>query len=146
MKNILVSIDFDEHTEQLINRTAELAGKYNSIVWILHVAAPDPDFVGLEVGPQYIRDHKAAELKKEHKLLFEYANKLKAKGIEATGLLIQGATIETILNESKKLTIDLVIIGHHHHTFLYKTFFGNTSLDVIKKSNIPVLVVPLGNN
>jgi len=71
MKNILVSIDFDEHTEQLINRTAELAGKYNSIVWILHVAAPDPDFVGLEVGPQYIRDHKAAELKKEHKLLFE---------------------------------------------------------------------------
>ena len=144
MKNILVSIDFDENTDQLINKATDLAGKYNSTVWILHVAAPDPDFVGLDVGPQYIRDHLAAELKKEHKLLFKYANKLKEKGIEATGLLIQGATIQTILDESKKLNIDLVIIGHHNHTFLYKTFFGNTSLDVIKKSNIPVLVVPLG--
>lgn len=145
MKNILISIDFDENTEQLINKATELAEKYNSTVWILHVADPDPDFIGLEVGPQYIRDHKAAELKKEHKLLFGYSNKLKEKGVKATGLLIQGATIETILSESKKLNIDLIIIGHHNHTFLYRMFFGNTSLDVIKKSNIPVLVVPLEN-
>ena len=53
--------------------------KFGSKIWLVHIAAPDPDFVGYEVGPQYIRDHRADELKKEHKLVKKYADELKAK-------------------------------------------------------------------
>ena len=65
MKNILVCIDFHEQTKNLINKAAEIAKAFNAKLWLVHVAAPDPDFVGYDVGPQYIRDARADELKEE---------------------------------------------------------------------------------
>lgn len=145
MKNILVGIDFDENTELLIEKAVEIANQFESKIWLLHVATPNPDFVGYEVGPQYIRDSRAEELTREHKELAVLTNELKGKGIDADGLLIQGATIDILLEESSKLNIDLIIAGYHEHNFLYKTFFGSTSTDIISKSHIPVLVVPFVN-
>ena len=144
MKNILVGIDFHKKTEMLVNKALELAKHFGAKIWLLHAAAPDPEFVGYEVGPQYIRNGRAQELKNENKLLLKYVNQLKEKGVDAEGLLIQGTVIDVIVDEAKKLKIDLIIFGHHEHSFLYKTFFGSMSSEIIRKSDIPVLVVPFG--
>jgi nucleotide-binding universal stress UspA family protein len=143
MKNILVTIDFNKNEELLIDKAFQLAESFDSKLWLMHIAAPDPDFVGYEVGPQYIRDSRASDLRKEHKLLQEYATALKKKGVESEGLLVQGATIEMIIEESKKLNVDLIIAGNHEHGFFYNAFVGRMSVKVIKKSKIPVLIVPL---
>lgn len=142
MRNILVTIDFDEGIELIINKAYELAKAFNSKVWLMHIAAPNPSFVGYEAGPQCTRDTRAKELRKEHRVLQEYTTKLRNKGIEAEGLLVQGATIETIIHESKKLNIELIIAGHHEQGFLYNVFFGSVSAQIIKKSKIPVLIIP----
>lgn len=143
MKNILVTIDFDKNEQLLIEKAFQLATPFNSKIWLMHIAVPDPDFVGYEVGPQYIRDGRAEELRKEHKLLQEYTIKLKKNGAQAEGILVQGATIEMVIEEAKKLNIDLIIAGHHEHNFLYKAFVGSVSSEIVKKSKIPVLLVPL---
>lgn len=143
MKNILVSIDFNKGEDLLIGKAVELANKFHSKIWLIHIAAPQPDFVGYGVGPKYIGDGRASELKKEHKTLQAYANKLIDKGIEAEGLLVQGATIEMIIEESKKLHIDLIIAGHQEHNFIYKAFVGSVSAALIKNSKIPILIVPI---
>ena len=143
MKNILVSIDFNNHEKSLIDKAIEMAKAFDSKIWLLHVAAPEPEFIGFGVGPQYIRDSRADELRKEHRLLSDYTDLIRLENQECEGLLINGATIEMILEEAQKLAIDLIIIGHHDHNFLYKAFFGSVASGVIKKSNIPVLVVPL---
>ena len=143
MKNILVSIDFNNHERSLIDKAIEIAKAFDSKIWLLHVAAPEPEFIGFGVGPQYIRDSRADELRKEHRLLSDYTNLIRLENQECEGLLINGATIEMILEEAQKLAIDLIIIGHHDHNFLYKAFFGSVATGVIKKSNIPVLIVPL---
>ena len=143
MKNILVSIDFNNHEKSLIDKAIEMAKAFDSKIWLLHVAAPEPEFIGFGVGPQYIRDSRADELRKEHRLLSDYTDLIRLENQECEGLLINGATIEMILEEAHKLAIDLIIIGHHDHNFLYKAFFGSVASGVIKKSNIPVLVVPL---
>jgi nucleotide-binding universal stress UspA family protein len=83
------------------------------------------------------------ELLKEHGLLRQHVEYLKAKFIEADGLLIAGATIEMILAEVKKLAVDLVIIGYHHHSLMYNFFTGSTHAAIVKKANVPVLIVPL---
>lgn len=143
MKNILVTIDFITNEQILIDKAFQLAEKFDSKIWLIHIAAPDPDFVGYEVGPQYIRDSRASELRKEHKLLQEHANALKVKGINAEGLLVQGPTVEMILKETVKLNIDLIIVGHHKHNFIYNAFVDSVSRETVKNSKIPVLVVPL---
>ena len=143
MKNILVPIDFDGTEQFLVNKAMELAASFGSKVWLLHVSAPDPDFVGNEVGPQSERDSRAEILREQHRALQKYAESLRSKDIAATALLIQGPTIETILNESKKLNIDLLIASHHDHGVLYRALIGSVSNQLIKKSKIPVLVVPV---
>ena len=87
MKNILVTVDFNKNEELLIDKALELAKSFDSKLWLMHIAAPDPDFVGYEVGPQYIRDSRAAEIRKEHRLLQEYTIKLKEKEVNTEGLL-----------------------------------------------------------
>lgn len=142
MKNILVTIDFDGNEQILIDKAFQLAESFDSKLWLVHIAAPDPDFVGYEVGPQYIRDSRASDLRKELKSLQEYSKRLEKKGVEAEGLLIQGATIKMVMEEAKKLNADLIIAGHHEHSFFYKAFVESVSAGIIKKSKIPVLIVP----
>jgi nucleotide-binding universal stress UspA family protein len=146
MKNILVAIDFEEEASLLVDKAFDLAQKFGSKVWLIHVAAPDPEFVGYEVGPQNERDFRADELREEHKIIEKYAHQLKEKGIDAGELLIQGATVETILKETERLNIDLVIIGHHKHRLLYKTFVGNTDSSLVNKSKVAVLQIPLNKD
>ena len=143
MKNILVSIDFNNNEILLMEKALEFAIVFDAKIWLLHVAAPEPEFVGFGVGPQYIRDSRASELRKEHKQMNQYSDILRADGVEVEGLLIKGATIEMILEEAQKLEIDLIITGHHDHNFIYQAFFGSVSSGVIKKTKIPVLVIPL---
>lgn len=143
MKNILVAIDFSKSEQLVIDKAFQFAKQFDSKLWLVHIAAPDPDFVGYDVGPQYIRDSRAAVLRKEHKHLEALTNTLNEKGIQAEGLLLQGATIQMIMAKVKKLNVDLIIAGHHDHDFLYRAFFGSVSGAIVKKSKIPVLLVPL---
>jgi len=143
MKTILVTINFDKGDQLLIDKAVQLADAFGSKIWIVHIAAPEPDFVGYEVGPQYIRDFRATDLKKEHHKIYEYVNLLNKKGIDAEGLLVQGATVKMVIEEANKLKADLIIAGHHEHSFIYKALAGRVSSEIIKKSTIPVLIVPI---
>lgn len=143
MKNILVTIDFEENAQQLIDKAAQMAKQFNAKLLLVHVAAPEPDFIGYAVGPQYIRDVLAKDLRNEHKLLQSFTNQLKEQNINAEGLLVQGTTIETIVELTEKLAIDLVVIGKHKHGFFHKTFMVSTDESLLEMTNIPVLVVPI---
>ncbi len=142
MKNILVAIDLDDNADQLVGKASEFAKAFGSKIWLMHVAAPEPDFVGYAVGPQYIRDSLAEELRDEHRALQVFAEGLNKEGIEAEGLLIQGATVKMILQESVELQVEMIITGHHERGFLYKWFADPVSEALIDKSKIPVLIVP----
>lgn len=145
MNTLLVALDLKNSDSELLRYTASFANKFQSKVWLIHIAAPDPDFVGYSVGPTYIRDVRAEELRKEHKHLQELAADLKSKNINADALLIQGPTIDILKSEVAKLKVDLLIMGSHRHGFMYETFIGNTSVQAIKKIHIPVLIIPLIN-
>lgn len=142
-KNIIVAVDFNDAVGILLGYAEALALKFESKIWVLHVAAPDPDFVGYEPGPQYIRDFRADELKDEHKNLQKISNMFLDKKIESAALLIQGSTVETVLDEAKKLHADLLIVGNHKHSFLHNLLSESVSLELLKNGNIPLLTIPI---
>ena len=143
MKNILVAIDIGEEEEMLIQKAIELAKRFQAKIWLIHVSAPDPDFVSFEAGPQSVRDTRAETLHKENRIIGLLTDKIKSEGLETTGLLIKGPTIEVILQESEKLKADLLIIGHKTHGFIEKIIRGSVSGGVLQSSKIPVMTVPL---
>jgi len=143
MKNILVAIDFGDKEELLVQKAIEIGEKFLSKIWIIHASAPDPDFVSFEAGPQSVRDERAKSLHKENKIIGLLADKVKSKGLDTAGLLIKGPTVEIILEESEKLNIDLLIIGHKKHGFIDKLIRGSVSGGVLQHSKIPVMVIPI---
>lgn len=142
-KNIMVAVDFNDSIGELMVYADLLAQKFGSKVWVLHVADPEPDFVGYEPGPQYIRDIKAEEYREEHHNLQEVCKNFLSEDIKTEALLIQGSTVETVLDEAKKLKIDLLIVGTHKHSFLHNLLQENVSMELIKKAEIPMLTVPI---
>ncbi len=143
MKNILLPLDFSEAASQILAKAQEMAQSLGAKLWILHVAAPNPAFVGYEAGPQTVRDQRAETLKNEHKQLQDWASETSAKGIDSEALLVQGETGATIIEEAQKLAAEMIIIGSHGHGALYNMLVGSTCQTVLKASEIPVLVVPI---
>lgn len=145
MERILVAVDFSEVTDRLLQAAVQLAG-HQTKVYIIHVAAPEPDFVGYSVGPQHVREDRAAQLRVEHRLLGEYKNQLHRQGIDAEALLIAGPTVETLLEEINKLKADLLIIGRKGHSAIYEVLIGSVCRDILEKLPIPALLVPDDRN
>ncbi len=144
MKNILVALEMNKGDERLIEQATILGAKFEAKVWIIHVAAPDPDFVGFDAGPTYIRKTLANDLRDEHKDLQKYAQDMTSNNITAESLLVQGPTVETIFHEAVKLECDLIILGSHKHGFFRSIFGEDVAKQVINKSTVPMLIVPLG--
>jgi len=138
----LVPIDFSEATPKVIHQAKTLAEQLTAKIWLIHVAEPDPFFVGYEPGPKSVRDNLSKKFRKEHAHLQEEAEKLRQTGIDATALLVQGPTVQTILNEAKKLKVDMIVMGSHGHGAILKLLVGSVSEGVLRKSAHPVLVVP----
>jgi nucleotide-binding universal stress UspA family protein len=146
MKNILVTLELanKEQTVKILTEAELLAKAFQAKLWLIHIAAPDPEFLDYSVGPQYIRDEIADELRGEHRQIQRIANDLKTKGIDSDGLLIQGPTEKMILEEVDKLEIDLLIMGNKKQSFLHELFVGSITDGLMKEVNIPVYLVPLG--
>jgi nucleotide-binding universal stress UspA family protein len=142
MKNILVPIDLSPISARAIAFAERIAIGMGAKVWLVHVAAPDPDFVGFDAGPRYVRDNRAEELKKEHVEIQDLAETVRKRGGDAEALLVQGPTSATIIEEASRLEADLIVMGSHGHGALYKTFMGSVSQQVLADSTVPVLIIP----
>ena len=143
LKNIMVAVDFNDSIGELMVYADNLAEKFGSKVWVLHVADPEPDFIGYEPGPQYIREIKAEEYREEHHSLQEVCKNFLSEETNKEALLIQGSTVETVVEEAKKLNIDLLIVGTHKHSFLHNLLQESVSMELIKKAEIPILTIPI---
>jgi nucleotide-binding universal stress UspA family protein len=142
MKRIIAAIDFSTITPRVLRMAKDMALGLGAKLWVIHAAAPDPDFVGFKTGPQYIRDHRADQLRKEHADLLALAEAMRGEGIDCDALLVQGPTAETILSETERLDAELIILGSHGHGALHRALLGSVSEQVMRESKIPVLIVP----
>lgn len=142
MNNILALVDFSESTKDVIDLASDMAKKFDAKCWLVHVAKPDPEFVGYEVGPQYIRDSRAEELRKEHEQLQFHKYRLEKSGIECEALLIQGPIPRTIGDEIEKLNADLVVAGSHGRSRLYDLLIGSVAEFLIRDIHVPLLLLP----
>jgi nucleotide-binding universal stress UspA family protein len=144
MKNILVAIENIEGTDvasPLIKTTMKLAASFSSKVWLVHVV-PRPGTTPFTVPRERLREEAAGELHHEHKFMQHLTAAMRDSGIDATALLIEGATVKTILGEADRLDADLIVVGAHRHSLLYRTLLDGTGERLLNDSRRPILFVP----
>ena len=142
MRCLLAAIDFSDVTQRLVAEATRLAGALGAPLYLLHVEAPDPDFVGYEAGPEYIRDAAAHEAMAHHDQLRRLRDQAKETGAEAHAFVIQGPAVEKILLEAERLDAGLIVLGSHGHGALHHLLSGSVAQGVLKRADVPVLVVP----
>ncbi len=139
---ILAAVDFSESTKLVVEEAATLAEALGSRLVVVHVAAPNPDFVGYEAGPPSVRDARAHELRMERSELRSIADSLQARGLSAESMLVQGPTIEKILEEADRLGAQRIVVGTHGRGTFSRALLGSVSQGVVRGATCPVVVVP----
>ena len=140
--NILVAIDLSSASQKVLDKAKTLALALSAKVCLLHVVEDDPDFLGHEQDSQDTSDQGPQEFPQEHKDLQKEVDELRGSGIDTEGLLTQGSVVDIILQRSKQLGIDIIIVGTHGHGGVHHMIFGSVSEGVLRNSSCPVLVIP----
>ena len=139
---LLVAVDLSESTQTIVEKVEEINKEYPAKVWILHNAEPEPDFLEFKVDPLAARETLAEKFHNEHCQIQEIANRLRKAGLDATALLVHGATVEAILKEASDLDVDMIVVGTHGRGAMYQLLVGSVSEGILHNSRCPVLVVP----
>lgn len=141
MQKILIPIEFERHATQILDAGLDIAKKYKSKVWLMHIE-PEIQIVATE-ATQKIRDNRAETLKSERVFIQQLAKMMCEQGVDSKGMILEGNTAETLLEEIEKLEIDLVIIGHHREGRIKKIFELSTDTHIVEKAGVPVLTIPI---
>ena len=142
-KTILVPIDFSDVTDAVLAAVRQFAGIYNDVrIYLIHMVQAEPDFVGYEVGPQYIRDNAAQQLRREHQELQRFQKSLTESGLAVTAMLVPGHGQNKIVDEIDRIAPDLIVLGSHGHGAMYNLLVGGVCQSVLRHAVCPVVVVP----
>jgi nucleotide-binding universal stress UspA family protein len=139
---LLAALDLSTTTPAVLREARSWARRLSAQLYLVHVADPDPDFIGYKAGPDTVRDAMADKFHREHRQLEAAAIELRKEGVDATALLLQGPTAETILKEADRLSVDAILMGTRAHGAIHDLIVGSTSKGVLHKSTRPVLLVP----
>jgi nucleotide-binding universal stress UspA family protein len=140
---LLVAMDLSDVTQPIMDAVIRVANANQAKAWLLHVAEPEPDFMGYDAGPEVVRDQVAREFRDEHRQIQRLAEELRHAGVDSKALLFQGSIVETILKQVERLEADLVVIGSHGHGAVFDLLVGSVCNGVLKQARVPVLVVPV---
>ena len=140
---VLAALDLDRTTPDVLREARLWTRRLGAELFLIHVADPDPDFIGYGAGPESVRLAVAHKFTRAHQRMEALATELRKEGLVATtALLIQGATAETILREADRLAADVIVMGTRTRGALRSLLLGSVSKQVVAGSIRPVLLIP----
>lgn len=155
-QKILYCTDMSKNSEYACRYAIYLARETGADVYVLYVAEkPSADaMVTLETyikdfsgHEQFLRDRLAQTKKELTERMHGYLDSLPDDEKPSPGHIrainvCESHPVDEILEQSRKLGCDLIVMGTHRKGVAY-TFLGSVSKRVISNSRIPVLVVPI---
>ncbi len=143
MAVIIAAIDFSPDAEKVMKYAIAQAEAFDATLYIIHVVAPSPDFVGYDVGPSVVRDQIAEHYVEQHKDLQKMRFAAEGLGIRVKALLLQGPTVKVLLSQVEKLESSLLVVGSHGTRGIRELILGSTTAGLIRAVGVPVLLVPV---
>ena len=144
MNNLLVAVESCESTtiaSPIIEKTLELAKAFSSKIWLLHVL-PHSHQPPYNIDSKTARRELAAEFRNEHEFLQQLAKCIQERGIDVTALLVQGSITKSILKESQRLDVGLIIMGCHKHGRIYGALMDSTEEGLLSNCSRPMMFIP----
>lgn len=133
MQQVLVATDRSAMAKEALKRAISVAKKKNAQLFIIHVI--EPPFV----ESPYLKLVDQSEIKKE---ITDEIDQLNSESQVEYNLFIEhGNVADMIIHKAKQLEADLIVVGCHGKADIESNYFGTTTLKLIQRTHLPVLVV-----
>jgi nucleotide-binding universal stress UspA family protein len=139
--NILVPIDFSDHSKKALRYAWPLASRFDASLRLIYVVEPTiyPADLGFgQVVLPEVEDGLYQRGVKELKSLVEEEIGGKAK---ASSVVRTGKPHQEILFEAEECGADLIIVASHGHTGVEQILFGSTAMRLVRLAKCPVLTI-----
>lgn len=142
MPTILVCVDFSEATQRVIDTAKEIARLRAGKLHLVHIVTPLPpaavyDPIGVAVPD--LTESRARQAKAD---IETWAQRVRESGGEATTAVLEGGSASTLVEEAKRVSAAMIVLGSHGHGALYHLLLGSTTLEVLRRAECPVVIVP----
>lgn len=144
LHNLVIPVDLTDTGKKALEIGSKISKEFNSKVWIITVIEK-PNIPFLQELPE---EERNAVLSLNEKLknkaietLESYKDYLKTKNIEVDYKILEGDTVESILDFCETVHPDLIIMPSHQKSDIELKAIGSVSLRVASKSKYPVLVI-----
>lgn len=141
MKRIVCCVDFSENSRAAFGKALELAEKFQSKLYILHVLPPvfNPVLPETEyVFPEQPRD--VLIIKVEERLKREYGSSV-GEASEPSIVILDGHVSSEIIRFLKEEDIDLAVLGAYGASGMGLVLFGSVANRVSHKAPCSVMIV-----
>ncbi|WP_291870862.1 universal stress protein [Maribacter sp.] len=138
MKNILVPIGTSETSHETLQYAIDFAVEFSSNIFVMDVFSASSKTGSLANIAEKIAKNSKERLK-------EVIDKIDAKNIGIKIATYNGEIIDGINQIDKKLGIDLIILAPRSNDIKEELYLGRTSGKIIKRTDIPTLLVPKGS-
>lgn len=137
MKHILVPIGSSENSINTLQYAIDFAATINAKVFVMRAYK-----IFSKAGAFVTADDT---MQRETNLyLRTMINAVDKKNVTINMISAKGNVLESITAINRKLHIDLIILGPKSNSIKEEVFLGNTSGSILKKTDIPMLVIPEG--
>lgn len=140
---LLAAVDLSKASGYVIEAVHRVALATDAEVYVLHTIIPLPGIAGPEFNPVTEQQELSERYLDERDELNELVTQLVDADVNARALMAQGDPVKTILREAERLDAELIVVGSHGHGMMFDAMVGSVSAGVLRKSTIPVLVVPV---
>ena len=155
IKKILYATDLTKNSAQAFQYAMDLADMYSAQIHILHVVEPMPagvkPFLELQ-HPEFNYKKESEKIKEEiTSKLSSFCDSVRTGEPECTfkvetAEVSEGYPATEILDKAKKIKCDLIVMGTHGKGIISHTLLGSVAERVLRRTNTPLLVVPLPEN
>ena len=143
-KKVLFCTDFSKNSDCAFDYAFGIAKRDGGVLYILNVIPTTPDPYHLErwlTKEQLEKMKSTLEEDREKRFNDQYLHHIKDK-TKVKIVTKSGREDEKILKFAQKEKIDIIVIGTHGRTGIEHVFLGSVAEKIIRRSPIPVFVIP----
>jgi len=147
---ILVPLDCSGRSEHVLPLAEKIARSENAELILVH-AIPEPVLTGAGPGEPNDTELKAQVNQRNERVAKIYLDhlcgRMRADGLRVRSLVLIGGDVRRQLAAAiGEQAIDLLVLASHGHSGFADVPFGDVASFLIKRSNIPTMVIRFGDN
>ncbi len=142
MKTIVVGLDLYETDDVVLTAATQLAQGTQATLQLVHLFPLEITALDYVAYVPADPEKRQAAIDEDDKRMKALVADLERKGVKAEATVKIGRASPGILEHAVEVGADAIVVGTHSRNLISRALIGSTADKVIRRSPVPVLVVP----